>query len=1035
VLKTVLLSACVVLCGTVSPQFAWAQEVAVSPIASEVPVGNPLPLRGPIPEWVQPLAPAALPAMDSLPIRILSLDSQIRIEGQRQHQFSRTRMRLQTQDGLRAGGVILLPWNPASQSLTVHHILIYRGDQVIDALGGHEFEIIRREENLTAATLDGVLTAVLQPADLRVGDILEVAGTLTYQDPALQGHASAILSSNVPVTMDRLRYRVTWPQDRPVRVLTTEPWTQPTIRTRNGQREIELTDTDLRALTPPSDAPPRFGFQRELLVSDFRDWAEVSALMDPLYVTASQLAPDSALRAEIERIATEHTDVRGRTLAALKLVQDNVRYVALTMGDGNYVPASADETWRRRFGDCKAMTALLLALLRELDVPAEASLVSSARGDGLNDRLPMLAAFDHVLVRVNVDGTTYLIDGTRQGDRTLEDAPVDAYKWTLPIRPTGSDLERVIQPQVLTPGFGASIVIDSSAGIDAPAQATVTLSIGGEAARAFDAGLSSLPEDERKEALDGVMDGFETYFDLGEVTTSQDPQSGVLHIRARGTSKLIWSGTAGTRRRLQLPSLAILYDAPEERDEEEDKDIPYAIAFPQFHQNRVTVILPNGGQGFAFDTGLDVNEEVAGHRYLRQVGIENGDAVAVASSMALVGEITAAQAEADRDRIEGLDEKSVVLLAPADYQTTAADRASLEAELTDVSALLRRADLLIAQGDFDRAETTLDRAVELDGEETEALYARGDLHLTRGNFEAARQDFELVKERDDSDMRATSSLGLTWLYLGQPEEALIEYTALSRSRTNRRLGLRMRGQVYRSLGRLDRALTDFSAAARDDDKTAQSLAWIVRAERGETDAVRQEVQERLEADKADVQALTMLMVLMVEADTPALAMSALDAAVASDPDDEDLRELRAGLKGRLGDTDGALADLAGQMQRAAGDPDVQNSLCWLMAENGFALEQALALCNAALASSPNAANILDSRALVLLHLGRTEEALADYERVLRLNAMIVPTRYGRGLARLALGDAGGQEDIDLALVVNPDVGRSFEVYEQRHVGR
>lgn len=55
---------------------------------------------------------------------------------------------------------------------------------------------------------------------------------------------------------------------------------------------------------------------------------------------------------------------------ALDLVQQQVRYVYVGLGGGTYLPASADETWNRRYGDCKGKTALLLALLGELGIAA-----------------------------------------------------------------------------------------------------------------------------------------------------------------------------------------------------------------------------------------------------------------------------------------------------------------------------------------------------------------------------------------------------------------------------------------------------------------------------------------------------------------------------------------------------------------------------------------------------------------------------------------------------------------------------------------
>ena len=85
--------------------------------------------------------------------------------------------------------------------------------------------------------------------------------------------------------------------------------------------------------------------------------------MVPLYARAATLEENSPLRAEIERIRAENPTPAGQAAAALRLVQQQIRYVALSMGEGGYVPASADDVWRARYGDCKGKTALLLALL------------------------------------------------------------------------------------------------------------------------------------------------------------------------------------------------------------------------------------------------------------------------------------------------------------------------------------------------------------------------------------------------------------------------------------------------------------------------------------------------------------------------------------------------------------------------------------------------------------------------------------------------------------------------------------------------
>ena len=92
--------------------------------------------------------------------------------------------------------------------------------------------------------------------------------------------------------------------------------------------------------------------------------------MAPYYDKAAVLAPSSPLKAEVATIRALSDDPRVQAAAALHLVQQKVRYLYVRANDG-FVPPSVDLTWLRRWGDCKAKTALLVALLRELGITAD----------------------------------------------------------------------------------------------------------------------------------------------------------------------------------------------------------------------------------------------------------------------------------------------------------------------------------------------------------------------------------------------------------------------------------------------------------------------------------------------------------------------------------------------------------------------------------------------------------------------------------------------------------------------------------------
>jgi len=73
---------------------------------------------------------------------------------------------------------------------------------------------------------------------------------------------------------------------------------------------------------------------------------------------------------------------------------------------------------------------------------------------------------------------------------------------------------------------------------------------------------------------------------------------------------------------------------------------------------------------------------------------------------------------------------------------------------------------------------------------------------------------------------------------------------------------------------------------------------------------------------------------------------------------------------------------------------------------------------------PKNAAYLDSRAWVLLRLGRNREAIADFDGALALRPAIPVALYGRGLAMTRLGEAAkGSDDLAAARKAEPDIER------------
>ncbi|WP_181008330.1 tetratricopeptide repeat protein [Sphingomonas montanisoli] len=131
---------------------------------------------------------------------------------------------------------------------------------------------------------------------------------------------------------------------------------------------------------------------------------------------------------------------------------------------------------------------------------------------------------------------------------------------------------------------------------------------------------------------------------------------------------------------------------------------------------------------------------------------------------------------------------------------------------------------------------------------------------------------------------------------------------------------------------------------------------------------------------------------------------------------------------RAGDSAGGRRDFA-QARALATSAPALNELCWMLAVVGVGLETALAACDAAVRLAPDQASYIDSRAFVLLRLGRLDDAISAYDTALAMTPTKPSSLYGRSVAWARKGD-GVRADIVLAaaLKADPDVRDRFEGY-------
>jgi len=1081
--------------GTKSMKSAFVRVVVATQLlaASSMAIAADSLKFGPTPSWVIPTAvPVAPNAPADAPLALLLTDHQIVFEPGKTSIYSEVAMKVQTAQGLAAGN-ISIPWSPATDAVTVHKLHIRRDDKIIDVLAsGQTFTTLRRESNLEAAMLDGRLTANIQPEGLQVGDTVILATTVEHSDPVLKGHVEAVFATwnGTPIKLGRAR--LIWAEDMRLKLRQSSelPSTQPALR--NGKKSLQLELHDIEPIVPPKGAPLRFAIGRIAEASDFASWAEVAELLAPLYRSATVIPEAGPLRDELERIRAGTRDQKVRAGKALALVQDRVRYVALLMGQGGYVPTSAETTWSRRFGDCKGKTALLLALLGELGIEAEPVAVNSSLGDAIPDRLPMLSLFDHVLVRARIGGKYYWLDGTRAGDTSLDRLEVPNFGWGLPLV-GGAEPVRIMPAPLAQPTDETIVNINASGGAYALAPTEIVQVLRGDEATEFGVLYSSLTGPQRDELMRVYWKRRYDFLTVKSTQVKHDKQAGELRLSVNGESKLDWAGN-----RFWVPDASIGHTPDFERAAGPLREVPFAVAYPRFDRARVMITLPTQFAGKPYDPA-PIRETLAGVEYWRTTNVKDAVFTMEAAERSLVPEVPFRDAIAAESWLRALADDDLALRLPPGYRPTAQDIAAIQAvRPASVDGLILRGNILLNERKFDEALADFNEALRLEPKNTLALANRAISLAWKKDYAAAELDIASLQATDPANAVAWRARGLMAEQKSEYQAAANAYSESLKSDPSNGFALGHRAYAFSALREYDRALADSEAALKADPSwmDLRVMRANILVGRSEPDAAAMEgdllIAQNPQSDFAHVAAARIYArvgrrdkamkafdraiaikpqgyiylnraqsrpfsdyagrladldeALKIEPDNPyTLAEKAEQLAVTGDivgalqlydkavrfaPDDRQLatgRAIALFKSGKVADAEKIFADVRSQAKTASDF----NSLCWAKATKAILLETALADCQEALRLKPDAGAYLDSLGMVLLRLGKFDEALAAYDKAVAKDTGSA-SLMGRALVYTRKGDkARAETDRAKAIKLDPDAETRFAEFGLR----
>ena len=410
--------------------------------------------KGPLPDWAVPctFAPGFKP---DLPGQVAHLLFDQQLHAEKHLEYIHAAIRLETIQAVRRESEWRIEIDPRHQKIIVHFIKVHRGNRQFDQT---------RLDHLhpASAGTDGRQTLLLLLEDVRPGDIVEWAYTLEARPAIMAGHCAHFFKLPEKSSLGKIFLSARFNESRPMKWKSSSADLAPAESRANNAIHWVWTRENLPAAVPEDNAPDWHLTGPWVQVSDCADWQTVAADFAKAWGEDKE---DAAVKTIAAELAAEPGDLLAHAEKAIHIVQDEYRHLEEDVELDGAPPATAGVVARRRFGNAKDLSFVLVQLLRGLGMKARLVLVNTKLQKAVSHFLPDPGLFNHVVVEFEANGQRRWIDATAKGQGGgLLNRVIRDYGVGLPISKTSSGLIQAPSPTVSASAFEVreAILLDTA---------------------------------------------------------------------------------------------------------------------------------------------------------------------------------------------------------------------------------------------------------------------------------------------------------------------------------------------------------------------------------------------------------------------------------------------------------------------------------------------------------------------------------------------------------------------------------------------
>ena len=311
----------------------------------------------------------------------------------------------------------------------------------------------------------------------------------------------------------------------------------------------------------------------------------------------------------------------------------------------------------------------------------------------------------------------------------------------------------------------------------------------------------------------------------------------------------------------------------------------------------------------------------------------------------------------------------------------------------------------------------------------EFVFRRGTAYHALGDVKNALRDYDTAIKGNPWNVIAFADRGiLLSKYYNQFNLAAADFDqALKLAPDNVQL-LILRGDTYAIQNKFDAALADLDRAATLEPRNPAVYTHRASAQsrKGATDAALKDYDKALAIDPDNFDALLSRAALYAESGDGKSALADADRAMVARPGNASALYNRGYANFVQRRYEEAIKDYSAAIEAVPDFGMAYTNRCLNAALAGKDKDRTLADCNQAVTLLPARAEAHETRGFANLKYGDNRAAISDYDAALKGDANRPLSLYGRGIARVRMGDKEeGFADQQAARKLYPNVDREF----------